>query len=129
MTRSITRRRLLMVGASAMTCATAFTAEALPQPDVRPKPAVGDPWHGLKIGVASYTLRKMPLEAAIKAIQRVGLHYVSIKDAHLPMKSSAEERRAVAQKFKEAGITPLSCGNVGMQNSEENIRAAFEYAR
>ncbi|HVF86662.1 MAG TPA: sugar phosphate isomerase/epimerase [Pyrinomonadaceae bacterium] len=89
----------------------------------------GDPWHGMKVGVASYTLRKMPLDAAIKAIQRVGLSYVSIKDFHLPMKTTAEERRAVIQKFKDAGITPLSCGNVTMQNDEANIRAAFEYAR
>jgi sugar phosphate isomerase/epimerase len=129
MNNSITRRMLLTVGAAALTGAIATHADALPQSDVRPKPATGDPWHGLKIGVASYTLRNMPLDAAIKAIQRVGLHYVSIKDAHLPMKSTAEERHAVAQKFKEAGITPLSCGNVGMQNSEENIRQAFEYAR
>ncbi len=89
----------------------------------------GDPWRGLKVGVASYTLRKMPLDAAIKAIQRVDLKYVSIKDFHLPLKSTADERRAAAQKFKDAGITPMSCGNISMQNDEANIRQAFEYAR
>jgi sugar phosphate isomerase/epimerase len=57
------------------------------------------------------------------------LKYVSIKDFHLAMKSTTEERKAVAQKFKDAGITPLSCGNVGMDNNEANIRNAFEYAR
>ena len=88
-----------------------------------------DRWRGLKAGVASYTLRKLPLEAAIRAIQRVGLRYVSIKDFHLPLKSTAEERRAVAQKFKEAGITPLSCGNITMQNDAADVRRAFEYAR
>jgi inosose dehydratase len=88
-----------------------------------------DPWRGLKAGVASYTLRKMSLNDAIKAIQRVGLNYVSIKDFHLPLKSTAEERRSVTQKFKDAGITPLSCGNITMQNDEANIRQAFEYAR
>ena len=88
-----------------------------------------DPWRGLKVGVASYTLRKMALDAAIKAIKRVGLNYVSIKDFHLSLKSSAEERKAVAQKFKDAGITPLSCGNITMENNEANIRQAFEYAR
>ncbi|HMG33060.1 MAG TPA: sugar phosphate isomerase/epimerase, partial [Blastocatellia bacterium] len=88
-----------------------------------------DPWRGLRVGVASYTLRKMPLEAAIKAIQRVGLKYVSIKDFHLPLNSTLEQRRAVAQKFKDAGITPLSCGNVSMENNEGEIRQAFEYAR
>jgi inosose dehydratase len=113
---------------------TAFAATALPL--VRfPGKAVGmvpdgsDPWHGLKVGVASYTLRKMPLDAAIKAIQRVGLKYVSIKDFHLPMKSTADERRAVAQKFKDAGITPLSAGNISMENNEASVRQAFEYAR
>ena len=88
-----------------------------------------DPWRGLKPGVASYTLRKMPLEQAIKAIQRVGLKYVSIKDAHLSLKSTTEERRAVAEKFKAAGITPMSCGNVSMENNEASVRLAFEYAR
>ena len=90
---------------------------------------VRDPWRGLKPGVASYTVRKMPLEQAIKAIQRVGLKYVSIKDAHLSLKSTTEERRAVAEKFKAAGITPMSCGNVSMENNEASVRQAFEYAR
>jgi sugar phosphate isomerase/epimerase len=90
---------------------------------------LADGWRGLKAGVASYTLRKLPLDAAIAAIQRVGLSYVSIKDFHLPLKSTAEERRAVAAKFKAAGITPLSCGNITMQNDEANVRQAFEYAR
>ncbi len=89
----------------------------------------GDSWGELKVGVASYSLRELPLEAAIRAIQRVGLHYVSIKDFHLPLKSSAEERRAVARKFKEAGITPMSCGNITMENDEASVRTAFEYAR
>ena len=89
----------------------------------------GDPWRGLKVGVASYTLRKLPLEQAITAIQRVGLRYVSIKDFHLALTSTAEERRAVARRFQEAGITPLSCGNISMQNDAANIRQAFEYAR
>jgi inosose dehydratase len=88
-----------------------------------------DPWRGLKAGVASYTLRKLPLDAAIAAIQRVGLRYVSIKDFHLPLTSSPEERKAVARRFLAAGITPLSCGNVTMQNDAADVRRAFEYAR
>src|SRR5690349_15489266 len=46
------------------------------------------PWRGLIVGIASYTLRKMSLDDAIKAIQRLGLNYVSIKDFHLPLKST-----------------------------------------
>jgi len=123
----VTRREVIQRAAMA----AALPARAVFAQSSSPAPAgrAGDPWRGLKVGVASYTLRKMPLDAAIKAIQRVDLHYVSIKDAHLPMNSTAEERRAVAQRFKDAGITPLSCGNVTMENDAANIRRAFEYAR
>lgn len=125
----MTRRRLLQAGASAMTLLAVSGREGLTEQAVQAKPSADDPWHGLKIGVASYTLRTLPLEAAIQAIRRVGLRYVSIKDAHLPFKTTAEERQAIAQKFKEAGIIPLSCGNVSMKNDEADIRQAFVYAR
>jgi sugar phosphate isomerase/epimerase len=91
--------------------------------------AGSDGWRGLKAGVASYTLRKLPLDAAIQAIRRVGLSYVSIKDFHLALDSTTEERKAVAAKFKAGGVTPLSCGNITMENDAANVRRAFEYAR
>ena len=122
---SVNRRQLLQMGVSAFALIPA-TGSSAAQGD---NSKSADRWRGLKIGVATYTMRQFPLDAAIKAIQRVGLHYASIKDVHVPFKTSAEERKAVAQKFKDAGITPLSCGNVGMKNDEANIRAAFEYAR
>ena len=121
----LNRRQALQAGVTAIALTPA--AAALAVQDNTGKPL--DRWRGLKVGVASYTMRQFPLETAIKAIQRVGLHYVSIKDVHLPFKTTADERKAVAQKFKDAGITPLSCGNVGMKNDEANIRQAFEYAR
>lgn len=124
--REIIKNGVLASAALPLMSNSVRAASSAPPVEASPN---GDPWHGLKVGVASYTLRKMPLDATIKAIQRVGLRYVSIKDFHMPMKTTADERRAVVQKFKDAGITPLSCGNVTMQNDEANIRAAFEYAR
>ena len=116
-----------------MVKAAALAAAGLPlarRADGQAGPArSGDPWRGFKAGVASYTLRKLPLEKAIAAIQRLGLRYVSIKDFHLSLDSTREERQAVAARFKEAGITPLSCGNVTMENDPANVRRAFEYAR
>ncbi len=87
-----------------------------------------DPWENLKIGIASYTFRKLTVEDTIKAMQRLSLHYVSIKDFHLALTSTTPERKATIQKFTEAGITLLSCGNITMQNDEKDIRRAFEYA-
>lgn len=88
-----------------------------------------DPWQDFKVGIASYTFRKMNLEDTIKALQRLNLKYICIKDFHLALNSSTAERQTAMQKLNAAGITPLSCGNITMQNDEKNIRQTFEYAK
>ena len=88
-----------------------------------------DVWKGMKAGVASYTFRKFSVDDTIKAMKRLDLKYISIKDFHLPLDSTTEQRKSVVQKFKDAGITPVSCGNITMKNDEADIRRAFEYAR
>ena len=123
-------RRRDAVKAAVVAASMPFARSAAAAPQAATAGAgAADAWRGLKPGVASYTLRKMPLDAAIRAIQRVGLRYVSIKDFHLALTSSTDERKAVAARLKEAGITPLSCGNVTMENDAANVRRAFEYAR
>ena len=91
--------------------------------------SAADPWLGLKVGVASYSLSRLPLEAAIEGVRRVGVRYVSIKEAHLPLRSTTEERKAVVKQFRDAGITALSCGVVNMTDDESALHNAFEYAR
>jgi sugar phosphate isomerase/epimerase len=122
----MSRRGFVRLGASA----AALAPLAALAPTARATPADStDPWLGLKVGIASYTFRELPLEAAIQAIRRLGVHYVSIKDVHLPLKSTPEQRKEVARKFRDAGITPLSCGNIGLDDDESKTRNAFEYAR
>lgn len=96
-------------------------------PSVRRAP-LKDPWKGLKVGVASYSFRKLPLDKTIAGIRRVDLHYVSIKDFHLPMKSTTAQRKEVAQAFRDAGIEPISCGVITITDQATG-RNAFEYAR
>jgi sugar phosphate isomerase/epimerase len=125
-------RRDIIAGAAltaALAAAGPARAHGAPAGSVKTIDPAVDRWRGLKASVASYTLRTMPLDRAIQAIRRVGLHYVSIKDSHCPLDSSAEARKEVVEKFKAAGITPLSCGVVSMRNDEGEIRKAFEYAR
>jgi sugar phosphate isomerase/epimerase len=121
--KMLTRRNVLMSAAGVVAMRSLTSTRAAEPAKAR------DIYHGLKLGVATYTLRGMKLDPAIDAIQRVGMKYASIKDMHLPMKSTADERKAAVARFKEAGITLLSCGVVAMQNDEASIRSAFEYAR
>ena len=125
--RSLSRRDLVRVGAGAIAAATlANKSTALAQAaDSAPL----DTWHGLKVSVATYTFHAQSIEVTLKDINRTGLKYASIKDVHLPFNTTPEQRKAIAQRFIDAGITPLSCGNVSMKNDEADVRRAFEYAR
>jgi sugar phosphate isomerase/epimerase len=127
-TPSVSRRRFVGLAApgTALAPFVWFSRRSHAQP---PGGSHADPWLGLKVGIASYSFNRLPLEAAIQGVRRVGVHYVSIKDAHLPMKSTADQRKAVVQKFRDAGITPISCGVVNMTDDPAQIRNAFEYAR
>jgi sugar phosphate isomerase/epimerase len=122
---SISRRDLLKTGALAAAAIPSINFAAPPAPEE------ADPWQGLKIGVATYTVRDLPIEEAIKAVQRVGLKYISIKNVknHIDLTHTTEERKQRARMFRDAGLIPLSVGNVGMKNDEADIRRAFEYAR
>lgn len=123
----ISRRNLIKTGAlAAATIPTINFASLAARATEEP-----DRWHGLKIGVATYTVRELPIEEAIKAVKRVGLKYISIKNVknHIDLSHTTEERKQRAQMFRDAGLIPLSVGNVAMRTGEADIRKAFEYAR
>ncbi len=88
-----------------------------------------DTFQGLKVGLTSYSTRKFSLDETLRMVKRLALRYISLKDFHLPLKSTSEERRAAAQKIKQAGLQLLGCGVVTMKNDEAEIRQAFDYAQ
>lgn len=126
---SISRRRLLHVGTIAAMIPTIPARLFASSPSTTTDAA--DPWLGLKVGVATYSLRDLPIEEAIKGVKRVGLNYVSIKNVknHIDLSHTTEERKERAKMFRDAGLIPLSVGNVSMRTGEADIRKAFEYAR
>lgn len=127
--RSVLKSATLAAASLAATSSVASAADELLQPAEPRTRDSQNAWRGLKAGVASYSLRKLPLDATIRGTSRVGLAYVSIKDFHLPLKSTAEERKAVAKQFRDAGITPISCGVITLPNDEAAVLNAFEYTR
>ena len=86
-------------------------------------------YDGLKLGVASYTFRKFSLDQAIAMSKEAGAGYISLKDFHLPYKSTPEERREARRKIEAAGLVLISGGVIYMKNNEDEIRSLFEYAR
>ena len=88
-----------------------------------------DPTHGLKLGVTSYTFRKFNLDQAIAMTKEAGVKYISIKDVHLPLKSTAAERQAARKKIEDAGLILTGGGVIYMKNNADEIRRIFDYAK
>ena len=125
---SPTRRQLIKAGIFTAV-GSGFLKDATGEWDYSDATQVKDPWRGFKVGIASYTFRKFSLDDTIKALKKLDLAYISIKDFHIPFTFSREERKAAINKLIQAGVTPMSCGNVTMENDEANVRRAFEYAK
>jgi Sugar phosphate isomerases/epimerases len=89
----------------------------------------GDPFHGLKMGLTSYTWRNFKLEQAIAMTKEVGAKYISLKEVHLPLKSTPEQRHEARQKVEDAGLTLMGGGVIYFKNNEEEIHNVFEYAK
>ena len=82
----------------------------------------------IRLGLASYTLRKMNLDDALAVCQRLDIKHISLKDFHLKLNSSDVEIAEVVKKCKDAGVE-LGSGGVIYMKSEAEVDAAFEYAR
>jgi inosose dehydratase len=81
-----------------------------------------------ELGLASYTLREFSLDDTLKMTNRLGLKYIALKSMHLPLDSSAEQIREVAEKIEQAGLK-LYGGSVIYMNNEAEVHRAFDYAK
>lgn len=113
----ILRRRDFLSAAAAASLAQGFGKAA-------ERTAPGE----LRLGVATYSLRKFPRAEAIRMLTRLGVRYVSIKSFHLPYEAPPEELRRGAQEFRDAGLVILSGGNIDLTKPAE-LRAMFDYAK
>jgi sugar phosphate isomerase/epimerase len=96
-----------------------------------PAPAAVDPqpW-GMKLGVATYSLRSFDRSKAIEMIKALRTPWISIKEFHLRYVSTPEELDRGRKEFEAAGLKIMSGGNVGMPNDDpDDIRRYFEYAK
>ena len=81
-----------------------------------------------ELGMASYTFRSFTLDQAIEMTLRLGMKKMTLKDMHLPMKSTEEEIKAALGKMKNVGVELSSLGVVYMK-TEDEVHKAFAYAK
>jgi sugar phosphate isomerase/epimerase len=92
-------------------------------------PGTRDRSRRLKLGLASYSMRKFTLDQTLALCRELEIAYLNFKDVHLPMTGSAEAIAAARKKIEAAGLTVMGGGTITLKNDEAQVRAAFEYAR
>ncbi|MBL9189457.1 MAG: sugar phosphate isomerase/epimerase [Opitutaceae bacterium] len=84
----------------------------------------------LRLGVASYSLRNLPLDEAIATVKTLRISNIALFRAHCNWEAaSVDECRAVGEKLKAAGLALSGSGVVNLTNDEAKCRKAFENVR
>jgi len=81
-----------------------------------------------KVAIAGYTFHKFNLDQTLEMMKKVDVHYLCIKDFHLPIKSTDEEIAAFHEKCRSFGVTGYGVGPIYM-GTEEEVNTAFAYAK
>lgn len=114
---------LLVIGLLAVT--TYVTTAQEQRPGQRMPPETGEKF---KIGMAGYTFLKFDIDKALETLKRADVHYLCIKDFHLPMASTDKQIAEFQAKLKANGVTGYAVGPIYMK-SEADIDKAFAYAK
>ena len=84
-----------------------FSTAQEKRPDPQPAPEIGETF---KVGMAGYTFVKFDLDKTLETMQKMDVHYLCIKDFHLPLKSTDEQIAAFHAKLKDKGVTGYAVG-------------------
>ncbi|ARS38247.1 xylose isomerase [Sphingobacteriaceae bacterium GW460-11-11-14-LB5] len=120
-----TRRNFLQTGILGLTAASLTNIPSVFSEPVQPNVAAKD---AFKLAIAGYSFLNFNLDESLKMMKKVDVHYLCIKDFHLPFKSTAEEITAFHAKLKENNVVGYAVGPIYIKNKEE-IDQAFDYAK
>ena len=82
----------------------------------------------LRIGVAGFTFRSFDIDKTLDMMKRLGVKYMSVKDFHLPLNSTAEQMAAFKAKLAAAGVDGYTLGPIYM-NSTADVDRTVEYVK
>jgi sugar phosphate isomerase/epimerase len=81
-----------------------------------------------KIGMAGYTFHKFDIDKTLETMQKTDVHYLCIKDFHLPLSSTDEQIAAFHAKLAAKDVTGYAVGPIYMK-TEAEVDRAFAYAK
>jgi sugar phosphate isomerase/epimerase len=85
---------------------------------------------GVKLGVASYSLRNFPRAKAIEMTKALGTPYINLKSVHLPYEASPAEIAAARKEVEAAGLHIGGGGLITFEtDTDDGVRKYFDYAK
>ena len=85
---------------------------------------------GLKLGVASYSLRNFSRQQAIEMTKALGTPYINLKSVHLPYEGTPVEIAAARREVEAAGLRIVGGGMITFDaDTDEGVRKYFDYAK
>jgi inosose dehydratase len=123
----MTTRRSFLKRAGVATVAAAV-GRALNSPSTSAQEASSHPQDTFRLGMAGYTFNKFKLEPTLEMLKKVDVHYLCIKDFHLPLNSTDDEIAAFHAKCRSFGVTGYGVGPIYMGTPQE-VSDAFSYAK
>jgi inosose dehydratase len=81
------------------------------------------------LGVATVSLKALPLDNMLEAVKRVGLDAISLHRAHSAWENQPGQWVDTAAKIHAAGVRPLCCGVLYLRNDESAMRRMMEYVK
>lgn len=101
---------------------------SLPISDFMVSPSKASAEDTFKLGIAGFSFVNFKLDDSLAMMKKVDVHYLCIKDFHLPYKSTAEEIAAFHAKLKESDVTGYAVGPI-YTKTHQDIDNAFDYAK
>ena len=80
-----------------------------------------------KLGIAGYTYNKYSIDETLAFLERLDVHYLCIKNFHLPFDSTPAQIAEFKKKCADHGVTGYGVGPIYMASNEE-AKKAFDYA-
>lgn len=124
---SLSRRSFLKAGAAG---AVLLSTGGIPLAEAAAAPSrkAGKAKNPFHLSCAGFTFARFDLETALKTLQKADIHYLCIKDFHLPLNATDEQIAAFHAKCASYGVEGYGVGPIYMKTEAEADRA-FDYAR
>jgi len=118
-------RKIFVFVLVAVLSVTFVNAQRQERPGPQPPPETGETF---KVGMAGYTFVKFDIDKTLETLKTTDVHYLCIKDFHLPLNSTDEQIAAFHKKLKDYDVTGYAVGPLYMK-TEAEVDKVFDYAR